>query len=358
MRSFLEATLLKVRVGVIGCGGIGQHHLKRLTTIKSVEIVAACDTNQSNLEQYGKEARLTKKRLFTDYRLLLANGGVDAVIICLPTHLHATVSIEAFKTDKHVFCEKPIALNFSEAKKMVEAATKSGKILQIGLQKRFRGDSQALKVRLDKGELGEIYYAKCGFVRRSGIPGWGSWFTQQKEAGAGPIFGLGVHVLDLTFWFMSNYEPSQAYASSYAMFGPHKKGLGEWRTPESNGSFDVEDLATSLIKMKNGVCVSFDVSWASHIAVLRFYVTLLGDQAGMDYETASIYTTESGYHINKKLIFQEIDPYLAEMEHFIDCIIDDKETLTRPTEILGLQKSLDMIKKSCLCNRIITANEF
>jgi len=346
-----------VRIGIIGCGSVGFHHLKRLVNVEKAKIVAACDINPSLLERFGEAAGLSKRSLYEDYRAMLKQTDVEGVIICLPTGLHFPVAVEAFEGGRHVFCEKPIALNLSEAKEMFKAAERSGKKLLIGLQSRFRGDSQVLKRHVDNGELGEIYYAKSMMVRRSGIPGWGSWFTRQKDAGAGPIFDNGVHVLDLTLWLMSNFKPAVAYASSYAKFGPEKRGLGQWGMSEPEGYFDVEDLATALLRMENSASVSFEVSWASHIAKSEFNVRLMGDKAGLDFESTTIYTTELEDQVDKKVHFEEGDPYLTEMNHFVDCILKDEAPLTRPEEMLGLQKALDMILKSSIENRLVTAEE-
>jgi len=347
----------EVGVGLIGCGSIGLYHLKRLIEIESVRVVAACDINPQALETAGHEAGIPKNSLYHDYGSLLKQGDVDAVVVCLPNRLHSTVTAEALETRKHVYCEKPMAVNLPEARSMVEAAERSGGKLLIGLQNRFRGDVQALKHHAENGELGDIYYAKCGWLRRSGVPGWGSWFTRKKDAGAGPIYDIGVHVLDLTLWLMSNFTPAAAYASSYAKFGPEKRGLSGWGKPEPDGYFDVEDLATALIRMENGASVSFEVSWASHIDKPRRISTILGDKAGLDLESMTIYSTEEGGHVDKKIHFDENDPYLDAMNHFVDCIQRDEEPLTRPEEMLGLQKALDMILKSSQEGRVVSADE-
>ncbi|MCW4037082.1 MAG: Gfo/Idh/MocA family oxidoreductase [Candidatus Bathyarchaeota archaeon] len=347
----------EVGVGVIGCGGIGLHHLKRLLEIDSARVVAGCDVNPSALERFGSEAGLPKSGLHEDYAQLLKQDDVDAVVVCLPNRLHSTVTVEAFEAGKHVYCEKPMAVNLSEATRMVDAAERSGGKLLIGLQSRFRGDAQALKRHVDEGELGEIYYANCGWLRRSGIPGWGSWFTRRGDAGAGPIYDIGVHVLDLTLWLMSNFEPAAVFASSYAKFGPEKRGLSSWGTPELGGHFDVEDLATALLKMRDGASVSFEVSWASHIEKPRRRLKLMGEKAGLDLESMTIYSTECGGHVDKKVHFEEVDPYLVAMSHFVDCILEDEEPLTRPEEMLGLQRALDMILKSSTEDRVVSVEE-
>ncbi|UCD45998.1 MAG: Gfo/Idh/MocA family oxidoreductase [Candidatus Bathyarchaeota archaeon] len=347
----------EVGVGVIGCGSIGLHHLKRLLELSSARVVAGCDVNPQALESFGVEAGLPKKSLHREYGRLLRQDDVEAVVVCLPNRLHSTVTVEAFEAGKHIYCEKPMAVNLSEATRMVEAAKRSGGKLLIGLQSRFRGDVQALKRHAADGELGEVYYAKCGWIRRSGVPGWGSWFTRKKDAGAGPIYDIGVHVLDLTLWLMSNFEPAAAYATSYAKFGPEKRGLSGWGKPEPEGYFDVEDLATALLKMGNGASVSFEVSWASHIKEPRRTVTLMGEKAGLDLESMTIYTTEEGGHVDKKIHFDEVDPYLVAMSHFVECILEDGEPLTRPEEMLGLQRALDMILKSSQEGGVVSSDE-
>jgi predicted dehydrogenase len=246
-----------------------------------------------------------------------------------------------------------MATNLDDAKAMIDASRRNDKKLLIGLTRRFKGDSQRMKEVVDSGELGEIYYTKCGWMRRNGIPGWGSWFTREKDAGAGPIYDIGVHTLDLAFWLASNFEPMKVLASKYTRFGNKQKGLGDWGIPNYEGYYDVEDLASALIKMKNGATVAFDVSWAANIEKSEFSVKLMGDKGGLDLEKMTVYTPEN----DRKLKHVEADPYYREMSHFIDCIINDREPVTKPNEMLALQKTLDMILLSSREDRIVDANE-
>ncbi|UCH38171.1 MAG: Gfo/Idh/MocA family oxidoreductase, partial [Candidatus Bathyarchaeota archaeon] len=337
----------KIRIGLIGCGNIVQYYLPQLLKLDTAEVVAACDINAQSLKRVGTQAGLSQSQLFGNSQQLLQQDSIDAVLVCIPNRYHAPVTIAAFEAGKHVFCEKPMALNFSEAQMMLQAAEKNDRKLLIGLNSRFEGNSPILKRHVDAGELGEIYYAKCSFLRRSGIPGWGSWFTKKDVAGSGAIFDIGVHILDLAFWLMANFRPATAYASSYAKFGPEKKGLGDWAQPEFEGYFDVEELASAFLKMENGATVFFEASWASHIAQDIFNVTLLGDAAGLDLESSSLFTTELNGLSDKKLQYAQEDPYFAELNHFTNCILNDEKTITRPDEMLGLQKALDMILLSC-----------
>jgi predicted dehydrogenase len=344
--------LTKIRIGVIGCGSIGRHHLKQLKTLENAGVTAACDIDTGSLETFGREAGISSETLHVDYHDLLESGGVDAVLICLPNRYHSTVSIEAFKQGLHVFCEKPMAINYKEAKKMVKSSKKHRLKLQIGLQNRFRGESQALKHIIDQGVLGDIYYSKCGWLRRRGLPPWGSWFMRHRDSGGGPIMDIGVHVLDLAFWLTSNFSPRTVYASSYSKLAP--RFADGARNPDV---YNVEDLASALIKMENEATVMFEASWVTNIEGPRFYVEIMGDAAGLDYESTSLFSTENGESVDQKIQFKERNPYLEEMKHFLDCIIHNRDPLTKPEEMLELQKTLDMITLSSKEDRLVEANE-
>jgi predicted dehydrogenase len=348
---------MTVGFGVIGCGGIGLSHVKRLLQIEEAEVRAGCDVNLERRETFGEQTGLPGSSLHRDYRELLKRDDVDAVVIGLPNRLHSPVTVEAFEAGKHVYCEKPMATSLVEAQAMVDAAERSGGKLLVGVQSRFRGDVQALKRRVDRGVLGNVYYAKCAWMRRSGLPGWGSWFTRREDAGAGPIYDIGVHVLDLTFWLMDNFRPASAFASSYAKFGPSRRGLSGWGTHHEEGFFDVEDLATALLRMEGGASVAFEVSWVSHIEKPRIAVELMGIDGGLNLESATIYSTEEGSHVDSTVHFEEVDVYLASMKHFVECIQEDGAPMTKPEEMLGLQRALDMILKSATEDRLVTAGE-
>jgi predicted dehydrogenase len=145
---------------------------------------------------------------------------------------------------------------------MMAAWRKSGKIFTIGYQNRYRADSQALKRLCDDGELGEIYYAQAHALRRRGVPTWGV-FTDKSQQGGGPLIDIGTHTLDLTLWFMNNYEPKTVTGVTFEKLGhtlpPSKQGnpMGTW----NEKTYDVEDAAFGFVTMKDGSLVTLDASW-------------------------------------------------------------------------------------------------
>jgi predicted dehydrogenase len=165
-----------------------------------------------------------------------------------------------------------------------------------------------------------------------------------------------VHALDLACWLGDNFAVDQVLASSYSEFGPEKRGFGDWGTVDESGYYDVEDLASALIKMKNGATVAFEVSWAANVPSSTFSVIVLGDKAGLDMRERMIHSTDS-VEVDTPLEYKETDPYKEEMSHFIDCIINDIDPITTPDEMLGLQRMLDMILLSAKKNRLVKASE-
>jgi len=345
---------LVVGLGVIGCGSISWYHLRAIQSLESAVIVAAYNRSPGPRARFGAEAGLSSGSLYSDVSELFGYDGLDAVVVCLPNSMHSKVSVEAMEAGLHVLCEKPMATSLAEAERMVGAAERYDRKLLTGLTRRFTGESVAAKRVMDGGGLGEVYYSRAGWVRRSGIPGWGSQFTRRELAGAGPIYDIGVHALDNACWLMSDFMADRVLASSYSKLGPRRKGLGDWGVHDFDGYFDVEDLAAALVKMRSGVTVVFEVSWAAHVHGPRYTVRVLGEEAGLDLETMTLYTEGE---LDVPIEYEEADPYLEEMRHFVDCVEGGGAPLTAPGEMLELQAMLDMILLSGGEDRVVRRSE-
>jgi predicted dehydrogenase len=345
-----------VKVGMIGCGTISRYHLKQIQALGSAELVAAYNRSPGLREDFGRESGLASSALYSDVNEMLRHPGLNAVVNCLPNRMHSGVSVTAMEAGLHVLCEKPMATSVDEARQMLDAAKRNDVKLVIGLTLRFRGKTVAAKQVVEKGVLGDVYYAKAGWMRRNGIPGWGSQFTRQDLAGAGPIYDIGVHALDTTCWLMSDFKADQVLASSYAKLGPSRKGLGDWGVPNLDGYFDVEDLSSAVIKMKSGATIAFEVSWAANIPKTQFTVRLMGEKAGVDLESMKVHSTGDS-ELDEPIEFTPTDAYYEEMKHFVDCIQGGKEPITTPCQMLELQATLDMILMSSKENRVVKRNE-
>ena len=325
-----------IKVGIVGTG-IGRLHANAFKKCPGVEIKAFCDIDldraKRTADEYGASYACA------DYNQMVHDDEIHAVTVATPNALHAPVAIAAFQAGKHVLCEKPIATNAEEGKAMVEAAKKSGKIFMMGFNNRFRGDTQVLKRRIENGDLGEIYYAKTGWLRRRGAPSVGGWFTTKAMSGGGPLIDLGVHVLDLALWLMGNPKPVYAVGSSYAVFGPKM-------AEEQSGTYDVEDLAAGMVKLENGATVFVEASWQSHVAGEGIYTQLIGTKGGAEFGPLRIYTDVNGNHADIQLHHPNVSGHEMEIVHFVDCIRENKTPIATGEHGLHIQLILDAIYES------------
>ncbi|HIT00070.1 MAG TPA: Gfo/Idh/MocA family oxidoreductase [Candidatus Faecaligallichristensenella faecipullorum] len=282
--------MAKLKGGIVGCGGIANgKHLPAIKAVGAVELVAFCDIIEERAVKAAKEYGVEGAQVFTDYKDLL-KLDLDVVYVCTPNRAHSFITVDALESGKHVLCEKPMAINYEEAKKMLDASKRTGKLLTIGYQSRFRADSMYLKKECEEGALGDIYFAKANAVRRRAVPTWGV-FLNEYEQGGGPLIDIGTHALDLTLWMMDNYKPKYAVGTTYHKLNNDTEtgnAWGDW-DPEK---FTVEDSAFGFVVMENGATIMLQSSWALNtLDVEEAKTVLCGTKAGADMHG-------DGLHIN------------------------------------------------------------
>lgn len=272
----------KVRIGIIGCGGIANgKHMPSLKTLSNVEMVAFCDIIPERAEKAKKEFGTDSAKTYTDYRELLEDKSIDVVHVCTPNRSHSFITVDALEAGKNVMCEKPMAINSAEAKKMLDAAKRTGKLLTIGYQNRQTAAAQYLKGEALAGTFGDIYYARAVALRRRAVPTWGV-FLNEYEQGGGPLIDIGTHALDLTLWTMDNYKPKCCLGTSYHKLNNQTNTANAWGDwdPEK---FTVEDSAFGFVVMEDGATVSVESSWALNYADPFEATTIVcGTKAGGD----------------------------------------------------------------------------
>lgn len=354
----------KLRVGIIGCGGIANgKHMPNLAKIKEVEMVAFCDLIEDRAKQAAEKYGVPGSKTYVDYNDLLARDDIDVVHICTTNDSHAPITVAALESGKHVMCEKPMATDSEGARAMVEAYKRTGKKLTIGYQGRFRPQAMHLKALADDGFFGEIYFAKALAVRRRAVPTWGSFLDKDKQGG-GPLIDIGTHALDLTLWVMNNYEPEIVLGSSFYKLGKKENAANAWG-PWDPDKFEVEDSAFGFIKMKNGATIILESSWALNtLQIGESQTVICGTEAGADMldglringeEYGRLYTKipelKSGgvaYYEGKST-----DPGEAEARAWIDAIINDKDPLVLPEQALVVTEILEAIYKSAEQNEAV-----
>jgi predicted dehydrogenase len=343
----------RLRCAVIGTGAIGLDHLNSLLQCHRATTVAVADINPGRAKEASERYKIP--RSYVDYRELLEQADIDAVTIALPNHMHAPVAIEALKARKHVLLEKPMATNAKDAAKIVDAAAKMRRTLMVAQNFRFNRATQMAKMVIQRGDLGDVYHARCFWLRRIGIPRIGSWFTQKKLSGGGAIFDIGVHVLDACLHLVNEFDVVSVLGQSHAKFGP--RGLGEmnWGKSEIDPArpFDVEDYGMALLRLKSGRTVSFEVSWAGYQPAdgREHGLDLLGTQGGLSLYPARLFRNGPNGYESIQLASLKI-PYPEDrVHHFVNCVLEGKKPMVAMEESLRIQQILDAIYTSAATGR-------
>lgn len=358
----------KIRVGIIGCGGIANgKHLPSLSKLEQVEIAAFCDIISERAIKSAEKYGTGNAKVYENYKELLKDPSIDVVHVCTPNVSHAEISIAAMEADKHVMCEKPMAKTSEEAREMVDAAKRTGKKLTIGYNNRFRKDSQYLKKLCDRGDLGEIYFAKAHAIRRRAVPTWGVFLDEEKQGG-GPLIDIGTHALDLTLWMMNNYKPKAVLGSTYYKLGKNKEAANAWG-PWNPEKFTVEDSAFGFITMENGATITLESSWALNTldedeakcslsgtiagADMKDGLRINGENFGTLYENhINLNTGGVAFYDGKKESDSDLEARL-----WIECIQNNTDPVVKPGEAFVVTQILEALYESARTGCAVYLNQ-
>ena len=355
----------KLKIAMIGNGGISGVHLRGYSLNPDVEIYALCDINEERLNRRGDEYHVDPARRFTDVNeMLAACPEIEAVSVCTWNAAHAQCAIAALNAGKHVLCEKPMAMTVEEAEAMQAAAEKNNRLLMIGFVRRFGNDCAIMKDFIDNGYFGDIYYAKATYLRRKGCPG--GWFGDKARSGGGPLIDLGVHIIDLCRYLMGNPKPVSVYGATFNKLGNRsniksKAGYIS-QTRENEDIFNVEDLATAMIRFDNGSVLQIEASFSLNIekdeGVLQFFGTKAG--AKLDPEL-TIYSEMNDYMTNVKLANSTALSFDGlfenEINHFVECVRTGKPCRNPAQDGVTLMKILTGIYKSAETGHEVLIND-
>lgn len=354
----------KIKVGIIGCGGIANNkHMPALKELDYIEMVAFCDIIEEQAIKAAKEFGVEGAKVYTDYKALLQDNDIMTVHVCTPNKSHSEISIAAMKADKHVMCEKPMAKTAKEAREMVTVAKETGKLLTIGYQNRFRQDSMYLEKLCKRGDLGEVYMAKAHAIRRRAVPTWGV-FLNEEEQGGGPLIDIGTHALDLTLWAMDNYKVKSVKGNVYRKLADQTNtgnAWGDWDPKE----YTVEDSAFGFITMENGATIFLESSWALNtLEIGEAQTTLCGTKAGADMKDGLRINTVD---LNKQTVIKpgldaagvaffdgDADkPEVLEAECFYGAIMNGTELVVKPDQAAVVTEILEAIYESAKTGKTI-----
>jgi len=334
----------QLRVGVIGLG-MGSHHIGGYQTHPAARVVALADLDPKRLawagDKYGVPGR------YASAHEMLRRERLDVVSVATPNKFHMPLTLAALAAGAHVLCEKPMAMNAGEARRMIAAARKARRRIMINFSYRFTGPAQALKREADRGLLGDVYFARTMWHRSRGIPGFGGWFGQKALSGGGPLIDLGVHRIDLALWLMGYPKPVWAMAGTYDL-------IGRRLARDAGKKFDVEDLATGFIRFANGATLAVEASWAvTRPEAESMETRLYGTRGGMVHRNqgggydfvGEVFTERSGKVVARPPAPVKVSRGGA-MAHFVEAIVSGRPHIADGADGLTVMRVLDAIYAS------------
>ena len=333
------------------------------------DLIAICDMNEVAAKSAAEKYQVP--HVFSDSAKMLSElTDLDAISIITPNRTHCPLAIQVLEAGKHVFCEKPPALNATEVNEMKLASEKAGKTLMFNFNNRARPESYALRRYIEAGEVGQINSAQAKWIRRTGIPGFGGWFTNKEMSGGGPLIDL-LHMVDLALFYMDYPNPAHVLAQTFDDFIEDKSFKGPWGIPDvADGVTDVESAAHGFVTFDTGQVLSFQISWAEMNKREEVSVTFQGKKAGgmirrlfgsdgLD-ETAiddcELYVQEHGSSVNRSIITEENEDMgrIRSAENFIRSISGEEAPLNSPSQALALMKIIDATYESATTGGPVT----
>ena len=324
------------------------------------EVVAIADVNLTAAQQAAAEFEVAQS--YGDVEEMLAQSTADAVSVIVPNKFHAPLSMQCLQAGKHVFCEKPPALCAADVEQMIAAASQAGKQLMFNFNNRARPEADAIRRRIKDGTIGHINSAQAKWIRRTGIPGFGGWFTTKELSGGGPLIDL-LHMVDLAMHFMDYPQPAFVLGQTFEDFINDRSFKGPWGIPDVVGGItDVEAAAHGFVTFQTGQVLSLQVSWAEMVKREEVSVVFQGTRAGGKVErlfgtdgldetaidSCELYYQENGKSINQTIEVEACEDMgrVPSAANFIEAIEGNAEPLNRPAEALTLMRVIDALYAS------------
>ena len=342
----------KTVVAVIGCGRIAQNaHFPAFEKMENLRIKYACDLiiekAQAMVDKYD-----FVEQAIVDYKQVLADSEVEAVFIFTPNDAHYTIAMDALAADKHVFCEKPVAVSYEKTLEMQAQAEKYGKILNIGVCNRYHRSVELLEQYNREGKFGNLYHVYCSFRSFRSIPGLGGPFTDKKQSGGGVLIDWGIHFLDLILYILGGAKIKTVSCSCYSEMAKDMKSYNykfmwaEDTSDKENGINDVDDFVTGFIRTDKGT-ITLNGAWAQNIDEREMFVDFLGDKAGSRLTYCDHFNLTCADTLETTRSTHEIpDMYKCENEAFIESFHTGVKNKANIDNIVESMKLLDALYRS------------
>lgn len=360
-------TTQKLRIGIIGTGGIARAHVVSYLKQPDIEIVAGVDIIPGKARAFFDQFDL--KDVKCDYKsheemLNDESLHLDAVSVCTYNCQHAAPAIYALKKGINVLLEKPFTVTAEEAVEVMRAEKASGKLLSIGFQPRLDENMKMVKKIVQSGELGKVYYVQTGGGRRRGIPvPRGTSFIEKDTAGIGALGDIGCYSLDMVLNALGYPKPLtvSGYKSAYFGTDPNYCTYRQIGHPDYAKKFGVDDFAAAFIRLEGDIVLDFRISWAMNMSTPGDTI-ILGTAGGLRIPSTECW---NGASFGEMTLYKEVCGEQTEMKipliqtpggfdglfalkirSFLDAIKNHTEAPVPSSQILINQFIIDGIQKS------------
>lgn len=359
----------KLRIGIIGTGGISGSHIQAYLKQPDVELVAGCDLIPGKAEAKFAEYKVEGAKFFTDYKEMIDTVEMDAVSVCTYNRTHAECTIYALEHGINVLLEKPMTVTLDEAVAIRKAEKKSGKIVSVGFQPRLDANMQMIKKIVESGELGRVYYVQTGGGRRHGIPvSWSETFIENDKAGLGALGDIGCYSIDLVMNALGNPKPLTVSGTATDYFGTTPEAYSQVGKPECAKKFSVDDFASAYIRLEGGIILDFRIAWYMHLDTPGDTI-IMGTKGSLRIPSTdcwngsfdkpmTIYHDVAGEPVETviPLLPATTDLWDRKIRSFLNAIITGGKAPVPTDEIIYNQAILDGIQKSSECGHEVEIN--
>jgi len=350
-----------VTIGIIGAGNRGEKHVGKYQDIDNATVTAIADIDEEAAtalaEAFGIE------EVYTDFEAMLVDPNIDAVNVCVHNNLHEPVAVAALEAGKHVFCEKPLAGSYRDARHIVEVAEETGNLLAVQNMELLTPESQAAKTFIEQGDLGEVSFARSVYSRRRGRPyvdGYGTpAFVSKKSAGGGPVFDIGTYEIGRMLYLLDNPAVQRVNGQTFDYTGD---SLAEAHTGEHSDTYaerieesghDVEDAGTGAARLADGSRLEIRAAWHAYQPDERGVV--VGSEGGIAFDPVEYMTTTNDYETTAEVDIAgferrhgllrgesgyEVDDRPDQYDHFVESIRGTVDPI--PTADIALNSMLVM----------------
>lgn len=352
----------KLRIGIIGTGGISGSHIGSYLKQPDVEIVAGCDIIPGKAEKKFAEYEVEGAKYFTDYKEMIDTMNLDAVSVCTYNRTHAECTIYALEHGINVLLEKPMTVTLDEAVAIRKAEKANGKIVSVGFQPRFDANMKMIKKIVDSGELGRVFYVQTGGGRRHGIPvSWSETFIENDKAGLGALGDIGCYSIDLVMNALGNPKPLTVTGTATDYFGTTPEAYSQVGKPECAKRFSVDDFASAYIRLEGGIILDFRIAWYMHLDTPGDTI-IMGTKGSLRIPSTdcwngsfnkpmTIYHDVAGEPVETvvPLLPATTDLWNRKIRSFLDAVITGGKAPVPTDQIIYNQAILDGIQRSSEC---------